>query len=301
MFPQIKVRPERPKRPKSRPISPADSAATTGLPINPNGTYVANTFPQGNAMYGAQGQFGSGLPQVNLGVTPQPMFQTQPANLNAPPSQQTAAPFMTAQQAQQYGVQAPGIARPSSGITGVPPVGYGPQRPPQPASYPDFAQRPASVWQNINNIAQNILIDQNFLNRMSPMAQQEVEKFLTRYSNQPDPSKPFGGFTNTGGEKNTDYSQTASAQYYAATGRAFEDQERWVPGEGYVKIGKLIKQGRLDVTTGKMTPKGSKRNKKGKLVSVSDQNKEPVAATPAQAAAEYTLSSGFVNFNTSTG
>src|SRR5688572_2325130 len=52
------------KPPKYRPITSSDNASTTGLAVNPNGTYVANTYPQGNAAYGAQGQWGAFLPQV---------------------------------------------------------------------------------------------------------------------------------------------------------------------------------------------------------------------------------------------
>jgi hypothetical protein len=71
---------------------------------------------------------------------------------------------------------------------------------------------------------------------------------------------PQQTFFNTGGPQNTDYSQTASAQRYASRGTRFEDQERWVPGEGYVKIGKLIKQGRLDVKTGKFSETPMRKN-----------------------------------------
>lgn len=46
----------------------------------------------------------------------------------------------------------------------------------------------------------------------------------------------------------TDYARTKSAQYYAAQGTAFTEQKRWDPDRRrYVKIGQLIREGRLDV------------------------------------------------------
>ena len=48
---------------RPRPINPTDTALTTGLPSNPNGTYIANTYPQGSAVFGNQGGYGAGLPQ----------------------------------------------------------------------------------------------------------------------------------------------------------------------------------------------------------------------------------------------
>jgi len=64
MFPTNPTNPfNRP--PKFRPINPTDSAATTGLLSNPNGTYISNPFPT-TAQNGAQGAFGAMLPQVNV-------------------------------------------------------------------------------------------------------------------------------------------------------------------------------------------------------------------------------------------
>src|SRR5688572_9677373 len=73
MLPTIQVTNKRPypgirprKPPRARPISAGETAATTGLAMNPNGTYIANTYPQSNAAFGAQGAYGSGLPAVNV-------------------------------------------------------------------------------------------------------------------------------------------------------------------------------------------------------------------------------------------
>ncbi len=52
-------------RNRPRPLNPLDSALTTGLVSNPNGTYVSNPFPT-TAQNGQQGQFGAMLPQVNV-------------------------------------------------------------------------------------------------------------------------------------------------------------------------------------------------------------------------------------------
>lgn len=47
---------------------------------------------------------------------------------------------------------------------------------------------------------------------------------------------------------NSDYSQTQAARDYAANGVGFLDQMRWDPSsKKYISIGKLIKQGRLDI------------------------------------------------------
>ena len=46
----------------------------------------------------------------------------------------------------------------------------------------------------------------------------------------------------------TAYARTKAAQYYAAQGTAFTEQMRWDPDRGrYVKIGQLIREGRLNV------------------------------------------------------
>lgn len=62
-----------------------------------------------------------------------------------------------------------------------------------------------------------------------------------------DPTQPYGGFTNND-PKNTDYANTRAAQHYAAAGTPFLQQQRWDPQRRrYVSIGRLLRQGKLDL------------------------------------------------------
>lgn len=71
MLPTVQVPARRPK--PLRPISQNDSAASTGLASNPNGTYIANPFPT-TAQNGMQGQFGAMLPSGGNMPTNSPMY-----------------------------------------------------------------------------------------------------------------------------------------------------------------------------------------------------------------------------------
>ena len=68
MLPAVNIKPAR-RNTRPRPISSTDSAASTGLASNPNGTYVANPFPT-TAQNGMQGQFGAMLPSTSIPNTP---------------------------------------------------------------------------------------------------------------------------------------------------------------------------------------------------------------------------------------
>lgn len=83
-----------------------------------------------------------------------------------------------------------------------------------------------------------------------------------------DPTKPFGGFQNTGGADNTDFTKTAVAQYNAAAGISYENQLRWDPKTGsFMKIGALIARdnGAGGLGFSQPLPKGVKLNKYGQV------------------------------------
>lgn len=54
---------------------------------------------------------------------------------------------------------------------------------------------------------------------------------------------------------NSAYANTQAAQYYAANNVPFYAQKRWVKGRGFVTLGQLIREGSLDIRTGKMRQK----------------------------------------------
>lgn len=101
--------------------------------------------------------------------------------------------------------------------------------------------------------------------------------------------------------QSTDFTNTGFYQQYQAQGTSFENQLRWDPErKQYIKIGRLINEGRLD-------PKDRraklKRSRRGRQESYEQQYfaPEPEAQAQAQPAAGFTGSFGVVNFNTGTG
>lgn len=82
-------------RNRPRPLNPQDSALTTGLVSNPNGTYVSNPYPT-TAQNGMQGQYGSMLPQVQV----QPTFLQQLVGYNPNTTFQDSTPFWDTQTGQ---------------------------------------------------------------------------------------------------------------------------------------------------------------------------------------------------------
>lgn len=96
MLPSNPYRPtadQRNRRP--RPLNPTDSALTTGLVSNPNGTYVSNSYPT-TSQNGAQGQFGAMLPQVQV----QPTFLQQLVGYNPNTTFKESTPFWDTQTGQ---------------------------------------------------------------------------------------------------------------------------------------------------------------------------------------------------------
>jgi hypothetical protein len=136
---------------------------------------------------------------------------------------------------------------------------------------------------------------------MSPEQRQFIEGVFTtpaaraaqaQATGQPptayDPTKPYGGFTNDD-PGNTDYANTKAAQYYAAAGTPFLQQQRWDPqAKRYVSLGKLLKQGKLDL-------QGNwHRRRRGGGGGGRQQQQ-------AQQAQDYSLANSLINFSASSG
>lgn len=102
-----------------------------------------------------------------------------------------------------------------------------------------------------------------------------------------DPTQAYGGFQNIGGADNTDYANTAAAQYYAANGTPFTQQKRWDPqAKKFVSIGRLLKQGKLDLKGN--WRRTSKRQRIGNAAQKRAQQQQPAPLN--------TSATAFVNF-----
>ncbi len=93
----------------------------------------------------------------------------------------------------------------------------------------------------------------------------------------------------------TEFTSTGFYQKYQEQGTSFENQLRWDPErKKYVKIGRLINEGRLDVRDRRAKLKRSKRGRQIRY--------EQSAAAPAeQASTSLPGAFGVVNFNTAEG
>jgi hypothetical protein len=101
------------------------------------------------------------------------------------------------------------------------------------------------------------------------------------------PALAPGASVTAPGPRNTDFSKTRAAQYYAAAGTPFLQQQRWDPQrKKYVSVGKLLKQGKLD-----LQGNWHKRRKGG---GGGQQQK-------AQAAQDNTLTNSLIKFSVGSG
>jgi hypothetical protein len=106
---------------------------------------------------------------------------------------------------------------------------------------------------------------------------------------QINPAQPYGGFTPAKAD-NTDYANTAAARYYDAAGTPFLQQKRWDPqAKKYVSLGKLMKQGKLDLQGN--WNKQSRRQRQA-------ANQQP---QQQQAAQDNTLTNSLIKFSVSSG
>lgn len=202
---------------------------------------------------------------------------------------QQAAPFYTQAQLPQ-GTNSVSPYRPG-GITGKPPVGYGPQqaRPATPgvpmnqAGYPSYS--PVGIAAQAQAQANDLAVQNTITSLQAGVLPPNISSYAANNLVNPTTGQKFtpqdlaisgysfnpatGQYTLTGAQEilaqnkspnvnpngggGSDFSNTASQQYYAANGVAFQNQKRWDPErKKFVKIGQLLKEGRLDIKTGRM-------------------------------------------------
>jgi hypothetical protein len=91
---------------------------------------------------------------------------------------------------------------------------------------------------------------------------------------------------------NTDYANTRAAQQYAAAGTSFVNQMRWDPqAKKFVSIGRLLKQGKLDLKGN--WRKTSRRQRQG--------NRKPQQQLAEETKQDFTLANSFISFGVSSG
>jgi hypothetical protein len=293
--------PYRPPRP--RPINPFDNAATTGLPSNPNGTYVANPFPT-TAASGQQGAFGAGLPQVNVG------------NNLLQPSSVPNVPMVG---------YIPPVATPTTGAPGipfVPMVGYIPPATTSPTTTPATSTRPytpptttmdpgplyqggGGVLDSYNymlaGVADRITNNPAEYDNLSPAQKDAIDNLIAEKgggggagatSEQALGQGDFYGY-----ERDPETGRSVRVVKNAANGDNFMNEMRYDPQtKKMVSIGKLIKQGKLDLQ-GNWNKRGNKQHQRRQ----GGGRRNPVQAGPAETTGGFTGSYGVISFNTGTG
>lgn len=106
-----------------------------------------------------------------------------------------------------------------------------------------------------------------------------------------DETKPYGGFTPAKPD-NSDYANTRAAQYYAAAGTPFLKQLRFDPQtKKMVPIGKLIKQGKLD-----LQGNWHKQSKRQRVTAAANRNH-----AQQQSQQDHTLTNSLITFGVSSG
>lgn len=264
-----------PKRPsKTRPINPMDSAGTTGLPVNPNGTYVANPFPT-TAQNGSQGQFGAMLPQVNVGGLPNAGFSQTPSMLLANVHTAPATPVAPLLPSDVMRMQ-----NPPSGAPQVirPKINEGRGDPAMQAIRDQTTAARNDVGNFFANYAETKQVNYDLLPESmnitvanqagltaADMAEMGYKVINGKWVQQNSTQAQTQAQTQANQQANagnTDFMQTGFMQENAANNVSFSNQLRWDPSTGtYQKIGKLVQQGKLDLKTGKDIQK--KKNKGG--------------------------------------
>lgn len=271
MLPPITVDPRNdPRKGRGyRPANSQDSAATTGLVVNPNGTYVSN---QNNGVYGGQGQYGSGLPAVNVGVS----------SGNAP----TNSPLFNAIQAnpQDFGIN---LNQPSSSgyDTRSPAQVYDQQHPlPAPGTPESLALAKSHQQQQEQNTIDSVTArleggDLSALNDLPDADKQAMGLPTTTNSNGGDKGEP------------TDFQKTKAYQYNLENNVPFLNQKRYdYEHHKMITVGQWLKQER------------NKYNKHGRRKSGGGGGSAPAPEPPKVQNTDYTLQQyGVVNFNTATG
>jgi len=278
---------------RPRPISRKDNPLTTGLPLNPNGTYVANPHPT-TAAAGAQGVYGAMLPQVKV-----PTSVPGAGRLAASPVQLPRTPY-------------PPYNNPITNPVNTTP--YGPPAPLPPTPPPANVQllnqgvpsygAPVNVKNNVPTYSQSqghpdpglirrLLNNPAEYDNLTPAQKDAVDNIASGTS-------AIGGNPGSGGGGNSDFMNTKFMQQNVANNVAFENQLRWDPQrKKYVQIGKLMKEGKLD-NKGRWHKKPPRRGGGG-----GGGNEQQAAAPETPQVQEttggFTGSYGIINFNTGTG
>ena len=292
MLPQIKVSNNpsyRRKRP--RPINPSDTAASTGLAVNPNGTYVANPYPT-TGQAGMQGGYGAMLPQVNVGTAPTWNPNFTPLEMSGGLLHAPSQPFNTTSL-----MHSPRYATPTASVPQQPTyLGQGTYlggqagvgvSPPS-SSTGGFIPTPRMTGMNMSTITilENIARDKNYINNLSPELKATVEGMLGML---PETTGPGGRPLTAAEGGDTDYSRTAAAQYNAEHNVPYEQQLRWDPkSRKYIPLGKFFRQQK-------------KRNQNERWARGQKTKQQQLQNRQQQANDGYVLANSFVNFSTGTG
>lgn len=283
-----------------RPINPLDNPSTTGLTVNPNGTYIANSYPTTGSI-GAIGAYGSALPTVQVAPLPyevNPFSQavkslfSRPSGAypgysgeipNIPTGNRPAYPLyaqgVQAIQAEQQRAAAAANYQPGfsaqSAVPGYVPsyqagTGFNPavNTKGQQARYQDIIARLAAGEQ-IN---------------LTKSDQEAIEKLLSQGAGGGGAAPGTGQFY--GYERNPETGRSERVVKSTASSD-FSKELRWDPERRkYVQIGKLMREGKLDKYGG--WHRGRSRGRGGKRDSAPKKS-------------GWTGSYGVVNFNVATG
>lgn len=270
-------------RPKPlRPISQNDSAASTGLASNPNGTYVANPYPT-TAAAGMQGGYGSMLPTTQ---SSNPLFTVKPL-LPKPPH----SPL--------YNAIVSGALTSPAGATFQPQGSGRSGRETLNSTQNRTGQHISPGWTGSGTFTQNAAM-QGVLNRLDMgdmSAVSQIPKADLEAMGLGDLVAATGGSDNAG--EPTDFQKTKTYKNNQEKNIPLERQLRWdAKRKKYITVGQWMREERR------------KYNKKGKYVGDKRSNQSAAKQQQAQAAPkpeeekEYTGSiqqMGVVNFNTATG
>lgn len=130
---------------------------------------------------------------------------------------------------------------------------------------------------------------------VSPAETESALKLLTEQGLLPNGAGTTTTEAGTGRTiADTEFTQTGFYQKYQEQGTSFENQLRWDPErKQYVKIGRLIAEGRLDVRDSRARLKHSRRGRQIRAESVVSSATEEPSSFPG--------SYGVVNFNVSSG
>jgi hypothetical protein len=304
-------------RNRPRPINPTDSAATTGLLSNPNGTYISNPFPT-TAQNGAQGAFGAMLPQVNVQNPNSPLFNAiQSGALNTTPVQPFKLPPVT---------QMPGLLTGNLTVDQLNQIAAMNQpqtpRPPyanQPGSGSNSLPRPGTPESLalVNRHAQ--AQEEMLVNSVISAVESGDYSALSQLPASDLEAMGLGEFAGMGGGGGTQGANESDSDYVkrmTGIGTGVDEGKDMTPAqleERYYKNkaieAEFLRAKRWDakrkryITVGQwMKQERNKYNKKGRRRSGGGGGRPPVIEQPKEEQPQYTIQqAGTVNFNTATG